>query len=59
MDGNIEIDVNNISKSAGNMLGDILCASITNYFSDPLHQKEFEDWKRERRNTSDIYNSIV
>lgn len=48
MNGNTEIDVNKISKSAGNMLGSILCASITNYFSDPLHQKEFEEWKRER-----------
>lgn len=42
------IDVQQIPKSTGNMIGSMLFTSISEYFADPKHQEEFEEWKRER-----------
>ena len=40
------IEAQQIPKSEGNMMASLLFSSISNYFADPKHQQEFEEWKR-------------
>lgn len=40
------INTQQIPKSEGNMMASLLFSSISNYFADPKHQQEFEEWKR-------------
>lgn len=42
------IEAQQIPKSEGNMMASLLFSSISNYFADPKHQQEFEEWKRRR-----------
>lgn len=42
------INAQQIPKSEGNMMASLLFSSISNYFADPKHQQEFEQWKKER-----------
>ena len=42
------IDTKKIPKSEGNMLGGVLLTAITNYFADPKHQQEYEEWLKKR-----------
>lgn len=42
------IDTKKIPKSEGNMLGSVLLTAITNYFADPKHQQEYEEWLKKR-----------
>lgn len=43
------IDTRRIKKSDGNMLGSLLFTVISDYFADPQHQREFEEWMRSRQ----------
>lgn len=40
------IDVKEIPRSTGYMIAESLFTAISEYFSDPQHQKEFEEWDR-------------
>lgn len=42
------INAQQIPKSEGNMIGSLLFTSISEYFADPQHQQEFEEWKKSR-----------
>lgn len=37
-----------IPAFTGLSLGRMLCDAITEYFADPQHQREFEEWKKEQ-----------
>lgn len=39
------INEQKIEKTKGYMLGDKLLSSVTDYFADETHQKEFEQWR--------------
>lgn len=43
------IDIRRIPKSDGNMLGSLLFTVISDYFTDPQHQREFEEWMRSKK----------
>lgn len=43
------IDVKEIPRSTGYMIAESLFTAISEYFSDPQHQKEFEEWDRSGR----------
>ena len=42
------IDIKEIPTFTGYSLGQMLNDAIAEYFADPIHLKEFEEWKRER-----------
>ena len=42
------INAQQIPKSEGNMIGSLLFTTISEYFADPQHQQDFEEWKRSR-----------
>lgn len=47
---NVDINVKEIPRSTGNMIGESLFTAISEYFLDPQHQKEFEEWKNSEKN---------
>lgn len=42
------INIQQISAIKGSILGGILLPTIKEYFEDPKHQQEFEEWKKNR-----------
>lgn len=42
------INAQQIPKPEGNMIGSLLFTTISEYFADPQHQQDFEEWKRSR-----------
>lgn len=43
----------------GISLGQMLSDTITEYFADPIHQKEFEEWRSKRANEkNDCINNV-
>ena len=40
------IEKERISRSEGNVMAAMLLSTISDYFADPKHQQEFEEWKR-------------
>lgn len=42
------INAQQIPKYEGNMIGSLLFTTMSEYFADPQHQKEFEEWMRSR-----------
>lgn len=42
------IDKERIPKSEGNVMAATLFSTISNYFADPKHQQEFEEWQRSK-----------
>ena len=42
------INAQQIPKTEGNMIGSLLFTTISEYFADPQHQQDFEEWKRSR-----------
>lgn len=47
------IDIKEIPTFTGYSLGQLLSDTIAEYFANPIHQKEFEEWKREREGRED------
>lgn len=42
------VDIKEIPTFTGYSLGQMLNDTISEYFANPVHQKEFEKWKRDR-----------
>lgn len=42
------INLQQVKKSEGNMIGSVLYSSISEYFLDAKHQQEFEEWNKNR-----------
>jgi len=42
------VEADKIPKVEGMVMGSLLIGTITDYFRDPKHQKEFEEWKRQQ-----------
>lgn len=42
------INAQQIPKSEGSMIGSMLFSTISEYFADPKHQAEFEEWQKSR-----------
>lgn len=47
------IEKERIPKPEGNVMAAMLFSTISNYFADPQHQKEFEEWQRSRKKSED------
>lgn len=53
------INAQMIPKSEGNMIGSMILPAISEYFSDPKHQQEFEEWKRSREDKPKRGNLVL
>lgn len=42
------IEAAQIPRTEGNVMAMMLFDTISDYFLDPLHKKEFEDWKAKK-----------
>lgn len=45
-----DINVREIPRTTGNMMAESLFTAISEYFLDPQHQKEFEEWEHSEKN---------
>lgn len=42
------VDTAQIPRSEGNMMALMLYETIAEYFQDPLHKQQFEEWKAKK-----------
>lgn len=51
------IKIKKIPKSEGNIVARNILFAATEYFEDPRHQREFEEWKKNRDSKKSIIAS--